>query len=67
MSYDKLRGRIREKYKTEAAFADHIGMNRTSLSLLLNGNREWKRKDMETVCIALGISLADMGEYFFAF
>ena len=38
--YSKLRGRIKEKYDTQDAFADAIGIGRVSLSKRLNNQLE---------------------------
>ena len=66
MSYDKLKGRIREMYKTDAAFASALGLNRATLSKKLNDRAEWNRTEMEAACRLLNLSLKDMPDYFFA-
>lgn len=65
MSYDKLKGRIREVYKTDTAFANALGLNRATLSKKLNDRAEWSRTEMEAACRLLNISLRDMSDYFF--
>ena len=41
-NYEKLRGRIREKMRSDTVFAKRLGISKTSLSLRLN-----KEKDLE--------------------
>lgn len=65
MSYAKLRGRIREKFGTQEAFAEAIGMNTVSLSQRLTGKLEWKTSEIFKACEVLDIPLADNAEYFF--
>lgn len=40
-SYAKLRGRIKEYFKTQEAFAKELGISRTSLNLRLNNINEF--------------------------
>lgn len=65
MNARKLRGLIREKYGTQAAFADALGMSETTLSAKLNGKTEWTRQEIETTCKILGISAENIPTYFF--
>lgn len=65
MSYNKLRGKIREVFGTQEAFAEALGMNTVSLSHRLNGKLEWKTSDMVKTCELLDIPLSDAAEYFF--
>lgn len=65
MSYSKLRGRIREVYGTQAAFAQAVPMSEATLSSKLTGKTEWSRADIEKTCCLLGIPLADAHLYFF--
>lgn len=64
MKYRKLRGLIREKYETQAAFAAAMGMSNTTLSAKLNGKTDWVRAEMEQACRLLGISAEDIPVYF---
>lgn len=66
MSYAKLRGRIREVFGTQEAFACAIGMNKVSLSQRLNGKLEWKTSEIFKACEVLGIPLSENSDYFFA-
>jgi len=64
MKYRKLRGLIREKYGTQAAFAAAMGMSNTTLSAKLNGKTDWVRAEMEQACRLLGISAEVIPAYF---
>ena len=66
MSYSKLRGKIREVFGTQEAFAKAMGMNSATLSSKLNGNTDWKREEVEKACFILNIGLAEMHTYFFS-
>lgn len=65
MSYPKLRGRIREKFGTQDAFAKALGMDPSSLSSKLNGKTEWTRTEIEKACVLLEIPLDEAHLYFF--
>ena len=65
MSYSKLRGKIKEVFGTQEAFANYMEMNAATLSAKLNGKTDWTRKEIEKTCPALGIPLDDMHLYFF--
>lgn len=64
MSYPRLRGLIREKFGTQEAFAEAMGMTPATLSCKLNGKTEWTRVEIERACKLLGIDLAEAFEYF---
>lgn len=65
MSYSKLRGKIREVFGTQEAFADAIGLSKSGVSLRLNNRVKWTADDIENSRIALGLDAAEIGEYFF--
>lgn len=65
MSYDMLRGKIREVFKTETAFAAAMGMNPATLSAKLNNITPWKREEIEKACELLGIPIEQVHLYFF--
>lgn len=65
MNEYKLRGRIREKFGTQAAFAEAVGMAETTLSSKLNGKTDWTRAEIEAACRLLDISAEDIPAYFF--
>jgi transcriptional regulator with XRE-family HTH domain len=64
-TYGKLRELIRIKFKTIDAFADAMGMSRSALSRKLNGISAWSQSEIEKACSLLGISISQVGEYFF--
>lgn len=65
MSYAKLRGRIREKFGTQDAFAKAMEMHPASMSSKLTGKTEWTRAEIEKACVLLEIPLAEAHLYFF--
>jgi transcriptional regulator with XRE-family HTH domain len=65
MSYSKLRGRIRERFKSQADFAVAIGKSVCAVNQKLNGKSEWNAQDMRKACDVLGIDPADIPAYFF--
>ncbi len=66
MDYSKLRGRIRERFGTEQAFAEAMEKTISQMSLLLNGKAVWRQVDIKKACDILGIADSDIGQYFFA-
>lgn len=65
MKYDKLRGRIIEKFGSQKAFAAAMGMNVSTLSFKLNGKSEWTREEIEKACGLLDIPIEEVHSYFF--
>lgn len=65
MSYAKLRGKIKEVYGTQSAFAAALGMNTVSLSQRLSGKLDWKTPEIAKTCELLGIPLEENAQYFF--
>lgn len=65
MSYAKLRGRIKEIFGTQEAFAAAMEMDKSTLSLKLNGRYEFNRLEIEKACEALQIPFDEIGAYFF--
>ena len=65
MSYAKLKGKIREVYGTNTAFANAMGMDASSLSAKLNNKAPWKREEIEKACQLLGIPIEEVYLYFF--
>ena len=66
MSYNKLRGKIKEVFGSQDAFAAAMEMNRATLSAKLNDRTGWTIKEAETACQQLNIPLEEMHLYFFA-
>jgi len=65
MSYAKLRGKIKEVFGTQEAFAKAMEMNTVSISHRLNNKLEWKTNEIVKACMVLGIPLEDNAAYFF--
>ena len=65
MSYSKLRGKIREIFKSNEKFSEAMGMNSASLSAKLNNKTPWKREEIEKACELLCIPIAEVYLYFF--
>lgn len=62
--YPELCGKIREKFRTQRAFALEIGMNPTTLSQKLSGKSQWSFDEVARACYALGIPMADAPNFF---
>lgn len=62
----KLRGRIVEKYGSQARFAAKIGKTEQTVTAKLNGNSGFSQDDIVEWSNALGIAADAVGDYFFA-
>ena len=65
MSYEKLKSKIREKYKTDGDFAKALGIDRTSLYSKLIDKTDWKREEIEKACNLLEIPIEEVHLFFF--
>ena len=63
--YDKLKGRIKEKYGTQENFAKAIGKTLTTTSFKINGKRLWNQDEIINAIVLLDLSKDDSVEYFF--
>lgn len=64
--FSKLRGRIKEIYGTQSAFAIAMLMNEATLSNKLNGNVEFSSKEIVRACLLLCIDMEkELKQYFF--
>lgn len=63
--FSKLRGRIKEVYSTQSAFATAMLMNEATLSNKLNNNVEFSPKEIIRACLLLSIDLKEIDTYFF--
>lgn len=63
--HPKLRGLIREKFSTQAAFAETLGMHSATLSNKLSGKTDWTRQEIERAAEVLDIAISDIPTYFF--
>lgn len=64
-NYNKLRGRIIEKFGTLYKFADSISIGYESLSKKLNNIVAISQSDITEWCKLLGIEPEEIGSYFF--
>lgn len=63
--YNKLRGRIVEKYGTQAKFAQELGISPTAMSEKMTGKTTFSQRDIEKWRQLLDIDSEDIGKYFF--
>lgn len=61
---DRLEREIREKFGTLKAFSEASGINRSTVSRLLQRG-DWKASQMKAALIALEIPLSEVEAYFF--
>lgn len=64
-NYDKLKGRIVEKFKSQTKFAEAMDLSTRSLSLKLNNERDFKQKEISKACQLLVIEADEIADYFF--
>jgi len=62
--YSKLKGKIKEVYNTQEAFASAMGMSTTSISAKLNNKVEWSQKEISKAVKLLQISQEEIPAYF---
>lgn len=63
--YDKLKGRIVEKYSTRTAFAEAAGFSKGQLHCRLNNKTPFKSEEIVVTCDLLSIPADQIGTYFF--
>jgi len=63
--YNKLLGRITEKFGTQAKFAEAMELSERSLSLKLNGKVGFKQNEITKACPLLDLSADEITSYFF--
>lgn len=63
--YKKLRGRIKEKFGTQAEFSKRLGISEVSVSNKLNNVVDWGQEEMEHAISVLDIPESDIHAYFF--
>lgn len=63
--YSKLLGRIVEIYGTRYEFAKAMKWSERTLSLKMNGARDWKQSDIFKAIKLLKLSVEDIPDYFF--
>ena len=63
--YSKLCGKIREKFVTQEAFANGLGISSTTLSNKLNNKVQWSQEEMWKAVELFGEPVAKIPAYFF--
>ena len=63
--YTRLKGRIVEKFSTQARFARAMEMSERSMSLKMKGKRPWKQEEISRACEMLAIEDREIPVYFF--
>jgi hypothetical protein len=63
--YSKLRGKIREVYKTQSNYAKDLGIGRVSLSKRLNSQLQFSQDEILNSIKLLGLNNKDIPSYFF--
>ena len=63
--YQKLKGKIKEVYNSQKAFAEALGHDEIWVSARLNNAIQWRTKDIVAACKLLGIPLEQAHKYFF--
>lgn len=64
-AYEKLKGKIKEVFDTQEAFATAMGMARSSLYSKLNNNTEFTQLEMLKALELLHLNKTDVDAYFF--
>ncbi len=64
-NYNKYRGRIVEKFESQAEFAVAMGWYECSTYLNLNGERGWKQPDVYKTIRMLSLNQNNIPVYFF--
>ena len=64
-NFDKLIGRIVEKFGTRAAFAEALGLGAGRLSERLSGSMHFKADEIQKAAVLLEIPPEEIGTYFF--
>lgn len=63
--YSKLCGKIREKFGTQGAFANALGISSSTLSYKLNNKVQWSQEEMWKAVELLGEAKSKIPAYFF--
>jgi len=64
-NYNKIKGRIREKYGNQESFAKALGIGLSTLNLKLNNKTEWSQEEMTKALQLLEVDLNQINIYFF--
>ena len=63
--YAKVKGKIKEKFGTQANFANAMNLSSVAVSDKLNNKSSWTQKEIDSACVLLGIEPVDIPTYFF--
>ena len=66
-SYNKLKGKIKEVFGTQEAFAKALGIGRTALYSKLSNNTEFTQTEMLLSLELLHLEKSEIDTYFFFF
>ena len=64
-TYNKLRGRIVEKFGTQDKFAEALNVTKQWVSMKMTGKSPFNQKEIKQWCELLDISDDEIGDYFF--
>lgn len=64
-NYSALLGKIVETFGTQAKFAEALGISEHTVSLRLNGKRQWKQEEILRASSLLHIPKEEIVHYFF--
>ena len=64
-NYSALLGKIVEVYGTQSRFSNAMGLSERTISLKLNGKRQWKQEEILKAAEILHIRKAEILKYFF--
>lgn len=60
-----LLGRIKEKFGSQSSFARAMGLSERSISVKINGKRDWTQSEILTACTLLELPVSTIPQYFF--
>lgn len=63
--YSALMGRIVQYFRTQARFAEAMGLSERSMSLKLNNKASWRQDEIIKACRLLEIPDEEVHAYFF--
>lgn len=63
--YSKLKGKIKEIFGTQEAFAKSMKISNVSMSVKLNNKSEWTQQEIIKASSLLGIKTKEIDDYFF--
>lgn len=63
--YSKLAGAIKTYCGTQAVFAAKMALSERTVSMKMNGKRDWKQSEIKKACELLNIEETEIPLYFF--